>query len=366
MAANPIPMLPVYERRPRRPEGNALGDFGASGPVALLRSGRLAQLEALRGVPRRHGAVLVPSYHCLSMIEPVTAIASTPVFYRLMPTLAPDLEHIAAHIERVDAVVAVHYFGVPQDFRALRTLCDEHGVALVEDCAHTLFGPVGGTGDFAIGSLRKFYPLFDGGAVRCNRDHAVVPGRRAWTYELKALKNTLETASEFGRLGAGPGNPAAIHVPELPAHPVPVPAAESGGYVDPRYHPSLSLAPMSLMAKRQLAGVNVPEVQARRRQIMQRLHEACGSLGHMQPFLTDPSAAPVPYVFLLRLARPADDFGRLKRLGMPIWRWDALATDICEVSNDLRESLLQLPCHQGLRDDEVERMCGWLQDVDTS
>ena len=41
----------------------------------------------------------------------------------------------APHHRRTKAVIAVHMFGYPADIEALRAICDERGIALIEDCA---------------------------------------------------------------------------------------------------------------------------------------------------------------------------------------------------------------------------------------
>ncbi len=49
-----------------------------------------------------------------------------------------DVEDVRSRItERTKAVCAVHYGGYPADVTALRALCDEHGLALIEDAAHS-------------------------------------------------------------------------------------------------------------------------------------------------------------------------------------------------------------------------------------
>src|SRR5690606_11987410 len=42
--------------------------------------------------------VLVPAYHCLSMVEPVRAVSAVPVYYRLHPNLSLNLQDLAARI----------------------------------------------------------------------------------------------------------------------------------------------------------------------------------------------------------------------------------------------------------------------------
>ena len=43
----------------------------------------------------------------------------------------------AAITERTKAVIAVHMFGYPADLDRLAAICDEHGLALIEDCAES-------------------------------------------------------------------------------------------------------------------------------------------------------------------------------------------------------------------------------------
>ncbi|MDR1708149.1 MAG: DegT/DnrJ/EryC1/StrS aminotransferase family protein, partial [Candidatus Accumulibacter sp.] len=56
--------------------------------------------------------------------------------------------------------------------------------------------------------------------------------------------------------------------------------------------------------------------------------------------------------FPLVIERPDPDFFRLKRAGLPIWRWDERAVapgaPDCGVARHYQLHLLHLPCHQGL------------------
>ncbi|MEM6638916.1 MAG: DegT/DnrJ/EryC1/StrS family aminotransferase [Pseudomonadota bacterium] len=353
-----IPMLPLPTWPRPASKGDSMGDFGATGDVVRLRSGRLAQQLALQLRPRRtHRAVLVPSYHCMSMIDPVAHAGDRPVFYKLGPDLSPDLDDVRRHIQHVDAMVGVHFFGFVQNFEALRELCEAHSVTLIEDCAHALFGDVGGWGDYAMASLRKFYPIYDGGALRCNGHPVPSPANRELRYELKIAKNTLEQSARFANVPTTP--------PEFVAD-EPESADHGGDYLDPRFARLHSRAPMSLTAGFQLNRSDVEDMIARRRINANRLHAYVSTLTNMVPAGGGFPYDGVPYVYLLRLKRPQRDFRALKQLGMPIWRWDTLATDACPVSNVLRESLIQLPCHQDLENDDMDQLGEWLQQVDRS
>jgi len=98
-----------------------------AGPRRYVTSGRVAIALALREAGVGPGdAVLVPSYHCASMIEPVIWAGATPVFYRIQPNTQVDLDDVAAKLDgRCKVLMATNYFGFPQDLSALRSWAAE-------------------------------------------------------------------------------------------------------------------------------------------------------------------------------------------------------------------------------------------------
>jgi dTDP-4-amino-4,6-dideoxygalactose transaminase len=66
----------------------------------------------------------------------------------------------AAITRRTKAVIPVHLYGQAADIRAVRTLCDKHGLPLIEDCAQSHFATVEGrfTGTFGRAGTFSFYP----------------------------------------------------------------------------------------------------------------------------------------------------------------------------------------------------------------
>lgn len=99
---------------------------------------------------------------------------ATPVFADVDPengNLSPQAV-AAAVTERTAAICVVHYAGYPADLAALRVIADQHGVALVEDCAHALGATyrknaIGTIGDSAIFSFQaiKHMTTVDGGML---------------------------------------------------------------------------------------------------------------------------------------------------------------------------------------------------------
>ena len=114
--------------------------------------------------------VLMPAYHCTALVEPVVHRGAEPVWFRVNADLTPDWDDVEAKAAGARAVVAIHYFGFPQDMDRWRSLADRHGLVLVEDCAHALYGtcggrPLGAHGDYAIASFWRFQPVRDGGCL---------------------------------------------------------------------------------------------------------------------------------------------------------------------------------------------------------
>ncbi len=85
--------------------------------------------------------------------EPVLCDVQSPLRFNI------DVEDVARRITpRTRAVVAVHFCGYPADVQALRALCDERGLMLIEDCAQAIGARVDGEGRQAgtVGELGAF------------------------------------------------------------------------------------------------------------------------------------------------------------------------------------------------------------------
>ena len=101
-----------------------------------LAAGRYAIAFALMAAGvKRNERVLLPAYHCGSMVEPAVWLGADVEFYRLENDLSLDREHLEGLLQRgAKAVVATRYFGFPLGMDGVRELCDRYGAVLVEDC----------------------------------------------------------------------------------------------------------------------------------------------------------------------------------------------------------------------------------------
>jgi perosamine synthetase len=143
-----------------------------SAPPLYCDSGRSALALALTALRLTHKSnVVVPALNCEVVIETLAEAGVGIRYYDVPETLEPAAEAIEAAMDADTACVyVVHYFGFPMDLRAVRQICDDRGVALIEDCAHALlsagaWGECGSVGDLALFSLRKFLPMPAGGAL---------------------------------------------------------------------------------------------------------------------------------------------------------------------------------------------------------
>ena len=98
--ASPIPLRPVLSTASFLHRGHpAVRSIVDAGPARLVTSGRVAIALALREMTVGAGdEVLVPAYHCASMIEPVIWSGAQPVFYRILRNTEIDLELSLIHI----------------------------------------------------------------------------------------------------------------------------------------------------------------------------------------------------------------------------------------------------------------------------
>jgi dTDP-4-amino-4,6-dideoxygalactose transaminase len=96
--------------------------------------------------------VIVPAFTFIATAQAVVAAHAIPVFVDIDPrTYCMDPQAAAAAVtERTRAIMPVHVHGLPADVPALRALCGQHGLALVEDASHAHSARIG---DAMAGSL---------------------------------------------------------------------------------------------------------------------------------------------------------------------------------------------------------------------
>ena len=343
-------------------------------------SGRAAIALALRALEIRPGdKVLVPTYHCPTMIAPVAQSGAEPMFYPITASGGVDLEWLQhAALAGARAMLATHYFGFPQPLSRLRAFCDAHRIALIEDCAHAFFGvsegvAVGSRGNIAIASLPKFFPVPEGGLI-VSETHPLKKLDLApcsWRDEVKAAADAIEVGVVHGRF---PGlNTLLGGVFSLKNwlrrryHPADTPANRGGESAQPAADVRLDSLRPAVAARWIASSVTQSRIVGNRRRHYAALAGGLSRIdgAHaLRPDLPDDSA---PYVFPLYVNAPAASYQRLRSAGIPLFRWDEVwpGTPVLDGDHglDWAHRVFQLGCHQDLSLEDIEAMATAVREV---
>jgi dTDP-4-amino-4,6-dideoxygalactose transaminase len=121
--------------------------------------------------------VIISDYTFFATASSVLATGAVPVFCDIDPeTLVMDVDRVSDLItSRTRAVIAVHLGGNPVEMDRLCTLAAEHGLKVLEDCAHAhgsryrgkRVGTWGDAGTFSF-QASKVLTAGEGGAIICN------------------------------------------------------------------------------------------------------------------------------------------------------------------------------------------------------
>lgn len=170
-----------------------VGEEGARAVADVLRSGMLAQGSVVTefedrfaeycgvshavgvnsGTAALHAAllaagigpgdsVIVPAFTFFATASCVSMCGATPLFADVDPrTFNIDPDSVSSLIgPKTRAIIAVDLFGQPFDLRALRALCDDHDLVLIEDAAQAHGAEYHGRRAGSLGDLScfSFYP----------------------------------------------------------------------------------------------------------------------------------------------------------------------------------------------------------------
>ncbi len=349
-----------------RPPGERAFPFDRP-DLELCYLGRNAVHRAVRRLGLEGAEVIAPAYHHGVEIAALLHAGAHVRFARVDGSMRLDPEHAASLVgPRTRAIYVIHYAGFPQPLEPLLELARRRGLSLIEDCALSLFSrdgarPLGGAGDAAIFCFYKTLPVAHGGAL-------LVRGGAAGN-RLEPLRSPplLSTLSQTGgslllglerRLGA-PGRAARGALRSITsglrrrANEVAVPVGTQ------HFDPGVVDLGMSALLARLARAADASRSVQRRRENWSFLHERLA--GHQRavwPRLPD-GTCPLFYAFrvedkdrALRALRErgvrAVDFWRV---GHP----SAAGAPFPEVER-LRAEVVELPCHQDLGPEQLERV----------
>lgn len=149
------------------PEGEALEHelaafTGAAHAVGVNSGTDALHLALLAAGVGAGDEVIVPGFTFFATAEAVTHAGAKPIFADIVePTFNLDPGSARDRITpRTRAIIAVHLFGQCAPLDRLQQLCDDHGLALIEDCAQALGADYDGrrAGTWGAFGCVSFYP----------------------------------------------------------------------------------------------------------------------------------------------------------------------------------------------------------------
>lgn len=358
-----VPVLPVFSWRQLSAKQVVLSPFQEKSAIRLS-GGRAAILHALQSCDlSSNDTVLLPAYHCMSMVEPVVWLGANIKMYPLTKALEPDFTALSSLLtSSVKVVLIPHYFGFIQKINQWYSLFNQLGITVIEDCAHAFFGErngikAGETGDYAICSTVKFFPGTEGGILLSKRPLHICSKPRSLLLQLKAIKNIIETA--VNRQPLHLHNVATIPEKTTVETAFSVLSNSRLKYLEPHKKDwALSWADSWVIDHSQ----NQKIIELRQ-QHYQYLAAGLKNLHHASLLFPELPDGCVPYVLPLLLHNPQRHFAQLKRAGIPLLRWEELVVNDCPVSNEYRLKLVQLPVHQALTHVQLNWLVHQLQQI---
>ena len=136
--------------------------------------GRVAEHAILRALGIGQGdEVAIQAFTCVAVPAPILMTGARPIYVDIDPgTYNLDPQRLAGAITaKTRAVIVQHTFGIPADMDAVLEIARRNGLAVIEDCCHTLAsrykgGLVGSFGVAAFTSHRWGKPLVLGAGGR--------------------------------------------------------------------------------------------------------------------------------------------------------------------------------------------------------
>jgi dTDP-4-amino-4,6-dideoxygalactose transaminase len=338
-------------------------------PARLMRtySGRGAICQALR-VRRAQEAsrkvVLVPAFHCPTVVDPILDAGFEVCFYGVDEKLRIDEADFLARLDgNVAAAVIIRYFGIADASASLRKAVRNAGAWILDDCSHSFLraNPVrlaDAQADATTYSFWKLLPSMTGGGVLFGSETALrlAQPQQAPALGLRAMLGQLLDEPQRALRN--------LRKPDVEPEPRPVvrgTAAEAYPYVAAE-----SRWGMSPLAARVLRAADPDTVVAQRRANYVALAGALAPTPEMElvwPTL-DEEACPWGLPVLLK-RRPERDY-LIRARGVPLFSFGEVlhplvfeqpdvAPRAVEIARYLSDTLLVLSIHQGLTVDQVRQ-----------
>ena len=174
---------------------DAVARYVSAGAALALNSGTAALHLGLKALGVQRGDVVFCSdLTFAASCNPICYEGAMPVFVDCEPeswNMSPAALERAFEDYEPKAVVVVHLYGEPADMKAIKELCDAHGVPILEDAAESLGATVGGrhTGTGGVLGAYSFNGnkiiTTSGGGMLVSDEAALVEKARFWSTQAR-------------------------------------------------------------------------------------------------------------------------------------------------------------------------------------
>ena len=362
------------------PAGTTWGDLSGAGRVRFTYSGRAAifqilrQLNAQPGRDRRRTTVLIPAFHCPTVVDPVLHAGFDVRFFAIDRDLRVVQDDLLRKLDdKVAAAIFIRYFGFAEDLRKLFQAVRDAGAMVIEDRSHSFIsaGPLRlarGDADVTTYSFWKLIPCFVGGGILPS-DDSILPSIarlsgpsasdslarvRAMTSQLFAPQTELLSDLTERLVGRE-------HRTFVPKPTIRKSAAESYPYDE-----TAAEWRMPTFARFILARANLQYVADARRRNFTKFADVLIATGEMSPIYRRLDSDVCPWGFPVRIRKRQERDYLLHAKGVPVYTFgEVLHPLLCSrhateasmlgAARYLSESLLALSIHQGFAEAQVER-----------
>jgi len=325
--------------------------------------------------PKKRANIVMPVYIPAKLYRYVLAAGYEPVFYDINTSCGFEPEEVARLInDRTQAVLVIHYFGIPCPVQKLKALTKSTGVFLIEDCVHTLNSRnegdfLGTIGDCALFSARKMLQLPSGGfLVLNNPGHCRREFRPSYKKGVRDIYTgyylvTSRTKYAYYNLTRGYDPLKLAWIPGT-------------GYIDFSDKQQVTTRKMSYLTKKYLTSIDIDKVTNRRQFNYNYLLNHIKEMEFLQPVYPEQfyfetktvhgqklqlKDGIIPYSF--PLLTPLGNRSVLRQLlcGVGVgcgagWPETPFHHDEFTNTKILADRLLEIPIHQGITVHQLERV----------
>jgi perosamine synthetase len=262
------------------------------------------------------------------------------------------------------AVYLIHYLGFPGPVEELKDFCRANDLVLIEDCALALFSKdrcrfLGSFGDASIFCIHKTLPVPNGGALWLKDSPEVALRLRQPSPMCTAGSVALSLARPFRKPGVGTPNRKRLR--DVVAEALGIVRIATNSFVPADADLGMSGISHRILNSQKVVGI----VEKRRRNYLQLVERLGGTVSMIYDSLP---LGVCPLFFPIRVANKNRICADLVTRGIELVNFWSIHHPLFPPGTDLeidelRATVLEIPCHQDLKPDELDWMANQVIDV---